>query len=48
MFETLREKAEDALDDKFDAKEFHKFILEIGPAPFDTIENYMQRWIEAQ
>lgn len=48
MFETLREKAEDALDDKFDAQKFHQFILDIGPAPFDTIEKYMELWIEAQ
>lgn len=46
MFDELRMKAEDTLDDKFDLKEFHKFILDIGPAPFDIIEERMDIWME--
>lgn len=46
MFDELRSKAEDTLDDKFDLKEFHKFILDIGPAPFDIIEEKMDIWME--
>lgn len=41
----LREKAETALDDNFNAKEFHKFLLEIGPAQFHVIDNYMEDWL---
>lgn len=41
----LREKAEAHLDDNFDAKQFHKFLLEIGPAQFQIIENYMEDWL---
>ncbi len=41
----LREKAETHLDDNFDAKQFHKFLLEIGPAQFQIIENYMEDWL---
>lgn len=47
MFDELREKAADQLDDKFDETEFHKFILETGPAPFDLIESRMDTWIES-
>lgn len=47
MFDELRNKAEDTLDDKFDLKEFHKFILDIGPAPFDIIEEQMDIWMES-
>lgn len=46
MFEELREKAEDTLDDKFNAAQFHKFILEIGSAPFDIIEKRMDTWMK--
>jgi len=42
----LRKKAESALGDKFVAKDFHKFLLDIGPAQFGIIEEYMDVWIE--
>lgn len=42
----LREKAEMELGDKFVPKEFHQFLLEIGPAQFDIIDDYMEQWIE--
>lgn len=43
--EALREKAEDTLGPRFQAKEFHQFLLEFGPAPFDIIEKYLDDWI---
>lgn len=42
----LRKKAEHLLGEKFAAKDFHKFLLDIGPAQFDIIEAYMNDWIE--
>lgn len=42
----LREKAEKELGDKFVPKEFHQFLLEIGPAQFDIIDEYMEQWIK--
>ncbi len=42
----LREKAEEKLGEKFSAREFHEFLLEIGPAPFYVIEEYMEGWME--
>lgn len=44
----LREKAEDALDDAFVAKDFHQFLLDIGPAQFSVIDNYMDEWLESK
>jgi uncharacterized protein (DUF885 family) len=46
--ERLRDKAESELGDAFDLKEFHRFILEIGPAPFDVIEKHMTPWLAGQ
>jgi len=47
-FLDLREKAENALGDKFDLCAFHEFLLETGEAPFYIVENYMNDWIEEQ
>ncbi|GHU66220.1 Tat pathway signal protein [Clostridia bacterium] len=44
-FDAMREKAETALGDQFEAKEFHQFILETGPADFDLLNEYEDRWI---
>lgn len=41
----LRETAQKSLGDSFDPVTFHKFILEIGPAPFDIIRSRMETWI---
>ena len=43
----LREKAEEKLDDKFDAKEFNEALLSIGSAPFKMIEEKIDEYIEA-
>ena len=37
----LRDLAEKKAGDKFDKKEFHRFVLETGPAPFPIIEKYV-------
>jgi uncharacterized protein (DUF885 family) len=42
----LRNKAEHALGDRFVAKDFHRFLLDIGPAQFSVINNYMDLWVE--
>lgn len=44
----LREKAEKKLKEDFNLKEFHQFLLETGPAPFDLIEDKMKDWIKEQ
>ena len=44
----LRKTAEKKLKDDFDRKDFHDFILRIGPAPFYIIEDYMKDWIKEQ
>lgn len=47
-FEELSTLAEDELDENFDPKEFHRFILETGPCQFDVLEKYLQIWIDSQ
>jgi uncharacterized protein (DUF885 family) len=44
-FVALRDKAKKELGDAFDLKEFHKFLLDIGPAQFDIINNRLDDWI---
>ena len=40
-FMDLRDLAKKKAGDEFDKKEFHRFILETGPAPFPIIEKYV-------
>lgn len=47
-FLRLRDKAEDILGDDFVLKDFHQFLLDIGPAPFYIIEDRMDQWMEEQ
>ncbi len=41
----LRRQAEEALGQRFSAREFHEFLLSTGPAPFPVLERYLQEWI---
>ncbi len=42
----LRKQAERELADNFVAKDFHTFLLDIGPAQFGIIKDKMDLWIE--
>lgn len=44
----LRETAEKTLGKKFNLKEFHTFLLDIGPVNFDLIQNRMNDWLQDQ
>lgn len=44
--EKLKEQAQAALQESFDLKEFHEFILSTGPAPFSVLKQYMEDWIQ--
>lgn len=41
----LRARAEKALGDKFDIKEFHNQVLETGCIPLQLLENKIDKWI---
>ena len=41
----LRERAEDALGDKFDIREFHDTVLSKGSVPLDILEANIDQWI---
>lgn len=43
--DNLKKEAKERLGDDFILKDFHEFILSIGPAPFDVIEDRLRKWI---
>ncbi len=46
--EQLRQEAQNRLGEKFVLKDFHKFFLTLGPAPFDIIQDRLEQWIDQQ
>jgi uncharacterized protein (DUF885 family) len=44
----LREKAREALGDRFDIRGFHDTILKSGPLPLNVLEQQIDLWIEEQ
>lgn len=46
-FYQLREKAEEKLGDQFSLKDFHTFLLDMGPCQFYVIEKYMNTWMDS-
>jgi len=44
----LRAKAQQALDDKFDIRDFHDELLKDGALPLDVLEVKMNGWLERQ
>jgi uncharacterized protein (DUF885 family) len=44
----LRQRARDALGDKFDLRAFHDAVLADGPLPLEVLEARISAWIESQ
>lgn len=44
----MKAAGQQKLGPNFDLKEFHKFILDFGPAPFDVIQPYFTTWLNDQ
>lgn len=42
----LKETAQKELKDNFNLKEFHKFLMDIGPASFDTLNTQLKMWMQ--
>ncbi len=47
-FISMRETAVNTLGDKYDAKEFHRFLMDLGPTTFDLIEEPFNQWMSQQ
>ncbi len=47
-FLEFRERAEQALGDDFDFKEFHRVILTYGPRPFKVVEDDLKKYVESK
>jgi len=45
-FMDLRKTAESKLGIKYNLKEFNKFLLDIGPVPFDILSERMEAWMK--
>ena len=46
--QALRAKAEAALGDRFDIREFHAQVLDTGALPLPVLEAKIDRWIAAE
>lgn len=44
----MRDTAEKKLKNKFDEKEYHKFIIDLGIAPFAVYKTELDKWIKVQ
>ena len=40
----LKKEAQETFGEHFAIKDFHEFILSIGPAPFSVIRDYLYGW----
>lgn len=47
-FMGMKKKAKAELGDSFNIKQFHQFLLDIGPAQFEIIHDRFDQWIENQ
>lgn len=44
----IRNKAEVALGEQFNVKDFHTEVLKDGPMPLSMLESKVDRWVSAQ
>jgi len=47
-FEELKSQAESSLGDSFVLKDFHQYVLDMGPVQFDILFKNLPAWIEKQ
>ncbi|MEY8338502.1 DUF885 domain-containing protein [Lachnospiraceae bacterium 62-35] len=43
---SMRQEAEAALGSQFSPKDFHTFILDVGPAPFTVLRDRFSQWLD--
>lgn len=47
-FISMRETAMSELGDKYNAKEFHRFLMDLGPTTFDLLEKPFRLWLNQE
>lgn len=47
-FMDWKTQASQSIGDKFVLKDFHRFLMDMGPVPFDIIDRKLPEWIEEQ
>ena len=47
-FEQLKTKAQSELSGKFNLKNFHQYVLDMGPVQFDILFNNLDAWIKKE
>jgi uncharacterized protein (DUF885 family) len=43
--QAMRERAERALGDEFDIRDFHRVVLDNGAMPLDLLDRVVDEWI---
>jgi uncharacterized protein (DUF885 family) len=44
----LRERAKQRLGSRYDVREFHQHVLDLGPVPLDVLDASIRRWLEKE
>ena len=44
----LRELAKQRLGSRYDVREFHQHVLDLGPVPLDVLDASIRRWLEKE
>ena len=47
-FEQLKTQAQNELGDAFVLKDFHQYVLDMGPVQFDILFKHLNSWVEKE
>jgi uncharacterized protein (DUF885 family) len=44
----LRERAKRRLGSRYNIREFHQHVLDLGPVPLDVLDTNITRWLDSE